>query len=166
MATNKLTEIREAVEALFVDQLDTLIKEYLRFNSEAAVNFDDPALTLASFLRVDPLGGPCDTNYTTGAVRLTRKFRIFFNIGVGNMDAEQLEAIDAAVMGCLFTGAANQLGLSYVQQVRCLGGDYAMFVKDKSGKKDAVEEEMWVGLSTVEVDARFTKAEIIAWKPT
>lgn len=162
MATNVFTQVREAIEALFAD-LDSVVDQVLTFNSEYAILRDDPAFELRKIVRIDPMGGPVDDKYTAGAAKLTRRFLVVFNLPVGNMDADQIEAIDAAILGCLFAGEKINLGLSFVQSVRVQGGEYDIYEKAIPGQ--STKQEMFVGFGTVEVDLKINKDTIESWAP-
>lgn len=165
---NEFTEIREAIEALFVGKMDSLVSEIVRFNEEHMIPITDPTRQITRWVRVDPLGGPVDPYDTNARWRFTRRFRILWNNPAGDMDVSQFEEVERALTGCIAAGvnASPPLGLAYVSTVRWTAGEWATFAPRKSNSEDFSEEqEMWVGIGTLEVDFRKLRTEVATWAP-
>lgn len=166
MDGNKFTEVRTRLQELFAG----ISVKRLTYDNKYGIVHDDPALDIASWLRVDPLGGPVDPHATAGSWKITRRYNVLFAIPKGAMDVGMLERLEAAICGCVAEGAADRLGLDYVADLRWQGGDYAIFERiDRKGAKEGTRkagEETWVGMGTVEVDLRISKTEVQSWAPS
>lgn len=161
--SSRFTEIRQAVEALFAN-VD--VKKIITFNTRHGAKFDDPALDVADWIRVDPMGGPTNSHYSGASWLITRKFRVLLSLPMGVLDVGELEAIEQAVFGCVAAGVRDGLGLDYVRDVRWRGTEYALF--ERADRKDKRSEgtETWIGMGEVEVDYQELRSEIVKWAPT